>query len=473
MSVRTSLTAMHAVSLCALFAASSGQAQFLEPGSKALHEFTGVGGFGWAASELRDITGDGAMESMVSAVNASGGTISVFNSATGDLLHEFKGTDYGVTGLGYSLADAGFVDNDNTPDIVGGARSTGAVLIFSGSDYSLIHQVNQINPGETLGHAVAGVGDVNNDGIDDVIAGAPLYDPPSGNNTGRVYVVSGADGSIIDTVDGEDAGDQFGTAVSGVGDITGDGVCDFAVGAQNAGATAKGGVFVYNGATRELLFPRIDAESTGSNLGQFFVGPAGDANADGTPDIYAGDFGDSSLGGSTGRCYVISGTTGQVLFTRTGSSFLQGLGCGRYAGDINNDGHDDIVVGSYISRDAANNAGKIDVFSGADGSILRTVTNTIAGYQFGFDAVGIGDVNGDDLIDFLVAAGGQNRAFIVRGELHCLADVNLNGAAEPTDFTAWVAAFNAGDRKADQNRDDVITPTDFTAWIDNYNAGCP
>lgn len=54
----------------------------------------------------------------------------------------------------------------------------------------------------------------------------------------------------------------------------------------------------------------------------------------------------------------------------------------------------------------------------------------------------------------------------------CLADVNQDGALSPTDFSAWIAAYNTGDLRADQNQDGEITPTDFSAWIANYNAGC-
>ncbi|GAB5497426.1 MAG: hypothetical protein Phyf2KO_25060 [Phycisphaerales bacterium] len=54
----------------------------------------------------------------------------------------------------------------------------------------------------------------------------------------------------------------------------------------------------------------------------------------------------------------------------------------------------------------------------------------------------------------------------------CHADVNRDGSLTPTDFTAWIDAYNTGDDKADQNRDGDNTPTDFTAWIANYNAGC-
>jgi len=466
---------MHARrALCVSLSTFAGIAagQFQEPGSAALQTFTGTGGFGWAASEMSDVTGDGRMEAMISAPSAFGGYIDLYDGSTGALLNKFRGVDHGIVSFGHAIADAGDVDGDTVPDIVGGAPNSGVVLIFSGADDSLIHRVNQMQAGEQLGYAVSGIGDVNGDGFGDVVAGATGFDLPGAGNTGRVYVISGLDGSVIDTVNGETGADLFGSAVAGMGDLTGDGVEDFAVGAHNAGATAKGAVYIYNGATRALLFPRIDALASGNSLGDFFVGPAGDTNADGVPDIYAGDYADATGGAGTGRCYVISGATGLVLWTRPGSGAGQGLGCGRGAGDVNFDGYDDLAVGSYTAGNGGAQAGRIQLLSGLDGSIIRTVTNTTAGQQFGFDTVGIGDVSGDGLIDILVAAGGGNAGYIVRGENPCPPDVNLDGMATPADFSAWNAAFNAADRKADQNADGAVTPADFSAWIANYNAGC-
>jgi len=63
---------------------------------------------------------------------------------------------------------------------------------------------------------------------------------------------------------------------------------------------------------------------------------------------------------------------------------------------------------------------------------------------------------------------------LIRVELsrHCLADVNDNGNVEPTDFSAWITAYNANQPEADQNSDGQVTPTDLSAWIGNYNLGC-
>ena len=92
-----------------------------------------------------------------------------------------------------------------------------------------------------------------------------------------------------------------------------------------------------------------------------------------------------------------------------------GLGPGRGAGDVNGDGRPDLVIGSYNSSAGAAQAGKVQLFSGADGSLLRTITSTTAGENLGFDAVGLGDVNGDEIPDALVSAATGDRVYIVAG----------------------------------------------------------
>ena len=72
-------------------------------------------------------------------------------------------------------------------------------------------------------------------------------------------------------------------------------------------------------------------------------------------------------------------------------------------------------------------------------------------------------------------AGVTGLAIELIGEMEpapCLADVNVDGALSPADFTAWISAYNMRDLRADQNNDGMFTPADFTAWIANYNAGC-
>jgi hypothetical protein len=91
------------------------------------------------------------------------------------------------------------------------------------------------------------------------------------------------------------------------------------------------------------------------------------------------------------------------------------MGPGREAGDVNGDGVVDLAVGSYTSSDGASQAGQVEIFSGADGSLVRRMTSTTELENFGFDAVGIGDVSGDGVPDLVGSAASGDRVYVIAG----------------------------------------------------------
>jgi hypothetical protein len=411
----------------------------VELGCRVLLTLTGEAAgdyFGWVSADLGDIDGDGARDLAVGApFNAAGGRaagrVYVHSSKTGAEL--FTGTGETRTMLGFSIANAGDVDGDGVNDVITGGPQAGLqaagvgpglARIYSGKTGAHIRTIIGERTDDAYGFAVWSAGDVDKDGRNDVIIGAPGSDS-MGDRAGRAYVVSGATGNVLHTFTGQAAGDLFGTAVAGFSDLDGDGYPDVAVGARNAGPGQRGRIYLYSGKTGAPI-RQFDPGPTGAELGGFFVASAGDVDKDGVNDIYAGDYGDSpdDAGATGGHAYVWSGATGALLHDLPAQTPFEGFGIGRgAAGDVDGDGHGDLVIGAYTNSTAAPQAGRTYVFSGKTGRVLRTMTSSIAGEGSGYDAAGLGDVDGDGAIDFLITAAthpakGANtgRTYVIAGQ---------------------------------------------------------
>jgi hypothetical protein len=318
------------------------------------------------------------------------GKVYAFSSGSGELLWSRAGAAGARLGLG--IEAAGDVNHDGVPDVIAGAPGVDKAYVYSGHDGAVLMTL--------YAHQEGDLGDVDGDGHADVIVGAPQNDA-AGTDAGSAYVISGRTGKTLLTLSGEQEGDAFGRSVGG---FFGDSQSFLVVGAPNAGPQDRGRVYVYAGLTKEPAFV-IEADETGHMLGGMFVSVVGDVNADGVPDIYASDWSNNARGRSTGRIYIHSGADGSRLLTLTGEGEGDGFGIGTGdAGDVNDDGHADLIIGAWQYDGAAPGGGKVYLYSGADGSLLRAYIGKVAGETFGFDATGLGDVNGDGVEDFLLTS---------------------------------------------------------------------
>ncbi|MCB9685920.1 MAG: FG-GAP repeat protein [Alphaproteobacteria bacterium] len=364
--------------------------------------------FGWAVADIEDLDGDGVRDVITSAPYAAAtGFVVALSGVDGRELWRTASGELHAEG-GYAIAAAGDLDGDGVWDVVVGEPGIDRVVLMSGVDGSELAAVEGVAD-ERLGSAVGRVGDVDGDGVDDLLVGAESADG-GGTDAGRVVLLSGRTRAVLWTVEGAMAGGQLGGGAGHLGDVTGDGVPDVVVGAHGNG----GRVLVLDGADGSLVREHVDPDG-GGVLGQFFVSGVGDLDGDGVPDVFGGDYANPAKGPGTGRAFVWSGATGATLHTFTGESAGEGLGTGRYAGDVDGDGVPDLAIGSWQHSGGAPGAGRFTLFSGADGSVLRTVTGTREGENLGFDVVGVGDVDGDGAIDLAVSAATGSRVYLVTG----------------------------------------------------------
>ena len=397
---------------------------------RLIHTFDGEAAgdqFGWVARTMGDLDGDGVLDFATSApahaeAGAWSGRVYAYSGRSGKLLWRFDGAPGESAGNG--LGRAGDLDGDGVPDVIvggpGHAGIPGKAWVLSGRDGSVLRLLAAGEVGDRFGLKVGNVGDLDGDGKPDLLVGAPGSDT-AGTNAGSVHVLSGADGASLLVLEGEEAGDNFGSAVAGAR------VEDeylIAVGAMAAGPGDRGRVYLFRGESAAIdLVATIDALETGRNLGQFFVALPGDFDGDGFPDVFASDWGDGANGSGTGRVSVHSGRTGEPLLAIAGERQGENFGTSiSDAGDVDHDGIPDLIVGAWQNAEHAPSAGRCALHSGKDGRLLAEYTCRQAGDTFGFDATGIGDVDGDGAIDFLLTSAWSpvhgprtGRVFVVAG----------------------------------------------------------
>jgi hypothetical protein len=215
------------------------------------------------------------------------------------------------------------------------------------------------------------------------------------------------------TLAGDMEGEYFGFAVSAAGDVDADGVPDYVVGSDIHTSGSKGRVWIYSGATHQVLHT-LEATWTGG-FKKVSLAPAGDFDLDGHDDVLVGVPAGNL---NRGMALIVSGLDGSVLHTFSGAAFEDGFGesVGN-AGDVNGDGRPDLIIGvPYRDVGGVENVGAAVVYSGADASLLLTFVGTTYTGFLGSAVNGIGDVDGDEHDD--VAIGERTATASGPGKLH-------------------------------------------------------
>lgn len=309
---------------------------------------------------------------------------------------------------GQALAGVGDTDGDGQPEVLIGAPralngagdSTGMAQLKRADGSTRFVWFGQFN-GDRLGRAVANAGDVNGDGVDDALIGSVGY--------ARVY--SGADGSLIHHLQGPGP-ISFGAALAGGADVDGDGRSDFIVGGSNVQLSSgtfssDGAAHVYSGATGQILYAYSGAAQQQDALGAS-VALLGDLDGDGRSEFAIG-VPNRQVGPpyfSVGEVEVRSGANGALLRTLRSTYYRFGTALQRM-GDVNNDGLEDVCVASWFVQ-ALQSEGSCHMFSGLDGSQLWQVDGDTpyTGPTFGYALANAGDHDGDGVAELLVGVPG-------------------------------------------------------------------
>ncbi len=419
-------------------------------------------------ASLGDVNGDGHDDYAMGSPSASIGIgrVRLISGAPGLPLWDFNGP-FSARSFGFALARIPDVNADNVddlgvgaPDSDSGAVDAGNVYILSGATGATLRTIEWTGPGDHFGFSLASI---RLAGLADPYLVVGIPDRTFSRGGFNVY--NAATGALYVSYTAPVNGDHAGFSLANAGDWNDDGNQDIVVGIPDR-LNADGGigevrVISVVGAAISTL--SIISGGTGTTQFGHSVDGGGDLNGDEFSDIIVGaPYYDSGAGTNNGRMVTITGPFGMTRHTLIGLSLARAGMDVSFIGDLDHDGFTDFAYGYPSSAVAGAPAGRVVLRSGHLNTAIGTITDPLAIVGFGTTVAAAGDPNRDGHLDVLIGNGPENIAVLAGVNPSFVGsreDLVLRTSNNASDFRSWpdVQVYNVGD-VGESLRIDLVSP---------------